>query len=188
MAVSTSAQSVPLIFPNELEKLNDPPNGIIGNSIVQCLGNYPIRGVITPIFKAKEIYGQKDTPDKLKEFTFFDEKAAHYDIARRSALDMDIFDDDIDIDTETVGQVEQVEQAEPVREEKDNPDWKKRLVKKMAVLQSKLSDTEYNELITSTPKKQMELLDTYADAAASRGNILLAAELENVRSYIAFTV
>lgn len=194
MSVSTSAQSVPLIFPNELEKLNDPPNGIIGNSIVQCLGNYPIRGVTTPVFKAKEIYGQKDTTEKLKEFTVFDEKAAHYDIARRSMLDMDIFDIDDDIDNATINQAERIEQAQQVEQvgqdkvNKNNSDYKQRLLKKLAVLQSKLSEEEYHELVISSPKKLIELLDKYADEAANRGNILLAAEIENVRSYCLYGV
>ena len=52
MSVSTSAQSVPLIYPNELEKLNDPANGVLGNAIVSCLGNYPIRAKFTPYLKA----------------------------------------------------------------------------------------------------------------------------------------
>lgn len=59
MSVSTSAQSVPLIYPNELEHLNDPPNGIVGNSVVLCLGNYPIRGKTTPIYQAIDLYGIK---------------------------------------------------------------------------------------------------------------------------------
>lgn len=185
MSVSTSAQSVPLIYPNELEKLNDPPNGIIGNSIVQCLGNYPIRGIMTPVFKAKEIYGQEDASEKLKEFTFFDEKAAHYDIARRTALDMDLFDTEDEevgaVVLEQTQQVEQVGQAEVIK--KVDAEHRQRLLKKLAVLQTKLSDTEYATLINSSAVKQVELLDIYADSAAERGNILLAAELENIRSY-----
>ena len=189
MSVSTAAQSVPLIYPNELEKLNDPDNGIIGNSIVQCLGNYPIRGVMTPVFKAKEIYGQEDATEKLKAFTFFDEKAAHYDIARRAALDMDLFDIDDDeisvAEQEQSQQVEQVGQAEEVNkvDAEYKQQYKYRILKKLAVLKSKLSEKEYTTLINSTAVTQIELLDTYADSAAESGNILLAAEIENVRSY-----
>ena len=189
MSVSTAAQSVPLIYPNELEKLNDPDNGIIGNSIVQCLGNYPIRGVMTPVFKAKEIYGQEDATEKLKAFTFFDEKAAHYDIARRAALDMDLFDIDDDeisvAEQEQSQQVEQVGQAEEVNkvDAEYKQQYKYRILKKLAVLKSKLSEKEYTTIINSTAVTQIELLDTYADSAAESGNILLAAEIENVRSY-----
>lgn len=51
------------------------------------------------------------------------------------------------------------------------------------MLKSKLSEKEYTTLINSTAVTQIELLDTYADSAAESGNILLAAEIENVRSY-----
>lgn len=80
MSVSTSAQSVPLIYPNELEHLNDPANGIIGNAIVLCLGNYPIRSKITPIFRAQKFYKPEHTEISKGAFIDFDETKTHYDI------------------------------------------------------------------------------------------------------------
>ncbi|MCM1546239.1 MAG: type IV secretory system conjugative DNA transfer family protein [Clostridiales bacterium] len=40
MSVSTSAQSVPLIYPSELSKLNDPDNGVFGNAIIKDVSGY----------------------------------------------------------------------------------------------------------------------------------------------------
>lgn len=193
MSVSTSAQSVPLIYPNELEKLNDPPNGIIGNSIVQCLGNYPIKAVTTPIFKANEIYKTEDTHEKLKEFSFFDEKKFHYDITQITAFLEENYEEDnggqVDILDEQVQQVGQVEQSSIKSDEKENKDInenKKRLDKNLSILKSKLSDKDFSQLICAPIEKQIELLDKYANEAAERGNYLFAAELENLHSQVAF--
>ena len=82
MSVSTSAQSVPLIYPSELERLNDPKNGISGNSIVLCLGCYPIKTKTTPIYEVKDLYGMSDCPEKKNAFIEFDENKCHYDIVK----------------------------------------------------------------------------------------------------------
>ena len=196
ISVSTSAQSVPLIYPNELEKLNDPPNGIIGNSIVQCLGNYPIKGITTPCFKANEIYQLEDTKEKINEFTFFDETKAHYDISQVVAFLLNGFDSE-----EQYGQVEQYEQSELKeqssqsevtinntieRKVETTDENRKRFLKNIAVLKSKLSNEEWSNLEKASIKKQAILLDQYANNAAERGNYLFAAELDNLCSQCKF--
>ena len=83
MSVSTSAQSVPLIYPSELDKLNDPKKGIMGNAVVLVTGNYPIRGSLTPFFEALDIYGIKNLDqEEMGEFMFFDETNNRYDVAK----------------------------------------------------------------------------------------------------------
>lgn len=183
MSVSTSAQSVPLIYPSELEKLNDPPNGKIGNSIVQSLGHYPLRGKTTPIFKAKEIYQTEDCLEKLGEFSFFDEKKAHYDICRvTSFLQNDINEVDPAVEDGQAQQVGQVEQGteEPVAEFSDQR--KQNLLRNFAILQPKLTEEEYSALINAPAERQVQLLDDLANSAADNGNLIFAAEIENVRS------
>lgn len=183
MSVSTSAQSVPLVYPAELKKLNDPDNGIIGNSIVQSLGHYPIRGVMTPVFKAQEIYKTEYEHKKLKEFTFFDEKKAHYDICRvTSFLQSDINEVNPAVKDEQAHQVGQVEQGteEPVAEFSDHR--KQNLLRNFAILQPKLTEEEYSALINAPAERQVQLLDDLANSAADNGNLIFAAEIENVRS------
>lgn len=188
MSVSTSAQSVPLIYPSELEKLNDPPNGIIGNSIVQSLGHYPIRGVTTPVFKAKEIYKTEDSTEKLQKFSFLDEKKAHYDIRRITTFLQVEFDEEsaTTVNETDSGQAEQVEQVDTVEQTEDSVGIEEasnqRLIKNLMVLQSKLKEVEFAELINADAARQLELLDEMANRAADRGNLLFAAEIENVRS------
>lgn len=192
MSVSTSAQSVPLIYPTDLEKLNDPPNGVIGNSIVQSLGHYPIRGITTPVFKAQEIYKTEDTKEKLQKFTFFDEKKAHYDIFRITTFLQENIDDEGITASEfkngqaqqvqQVGQVQQTEQTDTVENVKKVELNKQRVMKSLAVLKPKLTEREYAALLDASPTRKTELLDDLANNAAERGNFLFAAELENLRS------
>lgn len=86
MSVSTSAQSVPLIYPSELERLNDPASGVFGNCIALVLGNYPMKSKFTPYFLAKSQYGEKKTSPAPKEFICFDEEKAYYDIRKTTVF------------------------------------------------------------------------------------------------------
>ena len=83
--VNTSAHSVPLIYPQELEKLNDPPK--MGNAVVLALGKNPIRARYEPVFKYEKIYRtSKDAPPLPPEPTVFDEKKHYYNYATRQLL------------------------------------------------------------------------------------------------------
>ena len=82
--VNTSAESVPLIYPTELERLNDPPR-VMGNAIVLAFGKNPIRAKFEPFFKAKKIYRQTDGElDNRASPQVFDEQAHYYNFAERS--------------------------------------------------------------------------------------------------------
>lgn len=84
--VSTSAESVPLIYPSELEKLNDPPK-IMGNAVVLAFGKNPIRAVYEPVFKYREIYKPTGgAPPAAAEPEVFDEVAHYYNFVSRNLM------------------------------------------------------------------------------------------------------
>lgn len=81
--VNTSAESVPLIYPSELEHLNDPPR--MGNAIVLAFGKNPIRAKYEPVFKQRKLYRPVDgVPENAVEPQVFDEDAHYYNFAARS--------------------------------------------------------------------------------------------------------
>lgn len=196
MSVSTSAQSVPLIYPNELEHLNDPPNGIVGNSVVLCLGNYPIRGKTTPIYQALDVYGIENTKEKKGDFILFDETEHHYDIqqmtlfiAREKEL-LDGADDMPDVlDAAAIPQQTGVasggqndEYAE--RERKKAEEMLDQILDRISRLAGKIPAEQYDLLCHTDIKNQIYLLDSLADKATAKGNYLLSVEIENVKSFL----
>lgn len=185
MSVSTSAQSVPLIYPNELEHLNDPPNGIIGNSVVLCLGIYPIRGKVTPVFKANDIYKTEKTQEKQGEFIDFYEKEIHYDIGKftpfytESGYVPEKPQDDGQ--ARQVGQAELAGQVNQVKREA-SADIEKRL----KTLEKKIPPDDFLKIQNSDMSERIELLGELADRVAREGNILLSADIENVCSFFIY--
>lgn len=84
MGVSTSAESKPLVYPSELEVLNDPPK-VMGNAIVLAYGKYPLRSVYTPVFKAREIYRPEcGEVAFVRGAEVFDEEAHYFNIVART--------------------------------------------------------------------------------------------------------
>lgn len=82
--VNTSAESVPLIYPSELERLNNPPYKM-GNAIVLAYGKNPIRAKFEPFFKAKRRYKPvAGVPENDVEPQVFDARAHYYNFASRS--------------------------------------------------------------------------------------------------------
>lgn len=82
--VNTSAESVPLIYPSELEHLNDPPDKM-GNAVVLAFGKNPIKSKFEPVFKQRELYGPVDgVPDSSQMPQEFDEAAYYYNFAERA--------------------------------------------------------------------------------------------------------
>lgn len=82
--VNTSAESVPLIYPSELEHLNDPPHKM-GNAVVLAFGKNPIRAKYEPVFKQRKLYRPVDgVPENAVEPQVFDEDAHYYNFAARS--------------------------------------------------------------------------------------------------------
>ncbi len=78
---SQSIQTRPLIYPSELQKLNNKTTS--GNSIVVTFGNYPLKTVFTPSYKVP-LYqvGVMNTDDL--EGRLFEEAEVFYDIALRN--------------------------------------------------------------------------------------------------------
>lgn len=195
MSVSTSAQSVPLIYPNELEHLNDPPNGIVGNSIVLCLGNYPIRSKTTPIYQALDVYGIQNTKEKKGKFIHFDELAHHYDIQQmtrfiereKELLDRSEAATDV-LSCEGGGAVtkpatDQVNQEGDIQRRKAE-EMLDQILQKISQLKNKIPTEVYEVLYHTDIKNQIFMLNDLADEAAARGNYLLSVEIETVKSFI----
>lgn len=186
MSVSTSAQSVPLIYPSELEKLNDPPNGVIGNAVVTIAGNYPFRGKTTPFFKAKDIYAADETTEEDKnEFMFFDEVANRYDIA--GVVNFIKADAQYSEELDEAQNFKEKVQGEAVENIMENIAVKM-LVKKVAVeinkLKDKLSLDDFVKLAAADTKQKIIILDELAENATREDKILLAADIEKVRSLL----
>ena len=78
---SQNIQTRPLIYPSELQKLNNKTT--TGNSIIVTFGNYPLKTKFTPSYKAPMYtIGQMDTTEL--DGRYFDEKAVFYDVAARN--------------------------------------------------------------------------------------------------------
>lgn len=78
--VSTSAESVPLVYPSELEKLNDPPK-VMGNSVVLVYGKNPLKAKMEAVFACKKLYAPTPTVDEDKpQPQPFDEKEHYFNI------------------------------------------------------------------------------------------------------------
>lgn len=207
MSVSTSAQSVPIIYPSELERLNDPKNGKIGNSIVLCLGCYPIKSRISPAYKVKELYGMSDCLEKKKAFIDFDENKNHYDIVHVTQflqVDKELKEQARKEKTQPFEQqqVQQVEQVQPVGQVGQAVDDREVAIKKekeriakeilnqiksrISMLKGKLGDGDIDLLNSIGVKDKIYALDGFAEQTANAGNFLLSSEIENIKSFILF--
>ena len=78
---SQSMQTRPLIYPSELQKLNNKTS--TGNSIVVTFGNYPLKTSFTPSYKVN-IYKTGAMSIDDVEGRLFDEAAVYYDISVRN--------------------------------------------------------------------------------------------------------
>lgn len=83
MSVSTQLQTRPLIYPSELQKLNNKES--TGNAIIVTFGNFPLKTQYTPSYKCP-LYqmGQMDLTD-VRSNVFHADKV-FYDISRRNKL------------------------------------------------------------------------------------------------------
>ncbi len=79
---SQSIQTRPLIYPSELQKLNNKTT--TGNSIVVTFGNYPLKTNFTPSYRVPVYKIGMMNMDDL-EGRLFDEEEIYYDIAKRNA-------------------------------------------------------------------------------------------------------
>ncbi len=79
---SQSLQTRPLIYPSELQKLNNKTS--TGNSIVVTFGNHPLKTNFTPSYKVPVYRMGTMSTDDL-EGRLFDEEEVYYDIHKRNA-------------------------------------------------------------------------------------------------------
>lgn len=80
---NTSVKERPLIYPSELQRLNN--NGNMGNAVVTVFGYYPIFSRFTPSFQCW-FYDMERCRQELEKGRYFDEQKAFYDMRRRNAL------------------------------------------------------------------------------------------------------
>ena len=80
---NTSVKERPLIYPSELQLLNN--NGNMGNAIVTVFGYHPIKSKFTPSFKCK-YYEMNRIKQELGKGRYFDEEKAFYDMTVRNHL------------------------------------------------------------------------------------------------------
>ena len=81
--VSSQLQTRPLIYPSELQKLNNKTD--TGNAIIVTFGNYPLKTKFTPSYKCP-LYkmGSMDLTDVRMNAFFGDE--VFYDLAERNYI------------------------------------------------------------------------------------------------------
>ena len=83
--VSVNAEAQPLVYPSELEHLNDPPEKI-GNTIVLVQGKYPLKSKFEPVFSSRDIYKpEKDEYVLERASVPFDADAHFFDFSARNA-------------------------------------------------------------------------------------------------------
>lgn len=89
MSVSSQLQTRPLIYPSDLQKLNNKQS--TGNSIVVTFGNYPLQTKFTPSYKCPLYQTGKMTRTDNILNAFFGEEV-FYNVSRRNQLVLGIED------------------------------------------------------------------------------------------------
>ena len=183
MSVSTSAQSVPLIFPSELKNLNDPKNGIYGNAVILVSGTYPIKSNTTPCFKAQDIYGISDNDSPpMKEFMIFDEEENRYDITKLIFLHENLdFDEEVasaNNEQQNDSLIYDIADAKPRKKSIDL--LPEQVAAEIEKLRGKISDEDYQLLKIATLSEKIQLLDAIAEKATQESKLILAMQIESV--------
>lgn len=185
MSVSTSAQSVPLIYPAELKNLNNPDNGVFGNAVVLVSGTYPIKSTTTPYFKAKDIYGaEEDAETPKKEFMIFDENKNRYDITKLIFLHHCLDDEEVSESEEIKAPEAVTDIKEITKKKKAEISLDKQIGEQLSKLQCKISDDDYLLLCGASITEKIQLLDFLAENATINNNIFLAMEIEQIISFL----
>ena len=186
MSISTSATSVPLIYPSELERLNDTANGEFGNIIVLSLGNYPLKSVITPYFKCKDIYVKSDSQDiatsEEKPFNDFNEEVMNYSIERVTNYLNVLEDLDAELDSNEDGKTQnsndfEEEVAQPPPKEKTPIErWQDLMYQKIEGLRLRLDAENFEKLCSAIGQadvdKFMLIIDELVSKATSKFMII----------------
>ncbi|MDR2531972.1 MAG: type IV secretory system conjugative DNA transfer family protein [Oscillospiraceae bacterium] len=86
ISVSTQMQTRPLIYPSDLQKLNNAKD--TGNSIIVTFGNYPLKTKYTPSYKCKLYkFGTMDLSEIRSNVFYSDE--VYYDLEYRNSIILD---------------------------------------------------------------------------------------------------
>lgn len=187
MSVSTSAQSVPLIYPSELSRLNDPDNGVFGNAIVKDVKLFPIKAHTTPYFQAMDLYGIEDgaTPPK-RDFMFFDEKKNRYDITRLiyfNSIDAAEAEETVE---ETLADVTRQASEQTIARMAET-NIKNNVKKRLDELKTLISEADFLKLGVADNATRIKILDGLAEQATANGNIFLAMRLEDMISFFKYS-
>lgn len=165
---SSSIKERPLIYPSELQLLNNDKN--MGNAIISVFGYYPIKAKFTPSFKCP-MYDKTKRQIKLNEARYFDEEKVFYDIQERNKK--------FDIDFNVKGRVN-------IEREKSEKQMPAHILKLRAqkCLQFVCSDNEMNEILTLISLKKYEkthkLLASYLQRAREQKDIFAIEEIEEL--------
>lgn len=176
-SISTQAQDKPLIYPSELQTLNDPPHRM-GNAIVLFLGKPPLKAKFTPFFQAKNIYNAHAGELEKREPQVFNDEDYFYDIIKRHEF------------------IQKYSELENEQDEADNTVIKPAIKEtkkidndsvhesKLYALRGKIDDDKLTLLLSSTSQTQLNILDSLADEAMTARNKFLLFELATLKSQI----
>ena len=84
--VSSQLQTRPLIYPSDLQKLNNKSSS--GNAIIVTFGNYPLKTKFTPSYKCPLYKFSAMELDDIRDNAFFGEDV-YYDLAERNYLTLE---------------------------------------------------------------------------------------------------
>lgn len=101
--VSSQLQTRPLIYPSELQKLNNKTD--TGNAIIVTFGNYPLRTRFTPSYKCPLYKTGMIDMSRVQMNAFFGDEV-YYDLAERNYIVASIKEEDENPETE-VSQVQE---------------------------------------------------------------------------------
>ena len=190
MSVSTSAQSVPLIYPSELSKLNDPDNGVFGNAIIKDVKLFPIRAHTTPYFKAMDVYGIEDGAEAPKRpFFIFKETENRYDVTRLIYLNHALNDETPELMTvEQRADMLTQQVAEETITQMAMKNLKKKAAAKMNELKSLVSEADFLRLAVASSAEKVRILDELAEQAIAEGKPALAIRLEEMISFFKYNI
>ena len=79
-STNTQLQTVPLIYPSDLDKLP------LGQNITKIFQSYPVKSMITPYFQCKEIYKIGMFEQPFIPGRRLNEQEVFYDIRRRNRI------------------------------------------------------------------------------------------------------
>lgn len=191
--VNTSAQSVPLVYPSELSKLNEPKNGIFGNAIILAAGIHPITSHTTPFFLAKDLYGlDENTKLPKKDFMIFDEQANRYDITKLIFLHHNLEDEaggsDEMSDIENPIEIQPNDTEKNTKRKTASELVEEQISEELGKLKGKISEDDFIRLRGADVAGKIKILDELAETATLGGNIFLAMQIEKIISFIKHSI